>query len=161
MNPIGNILKEKLGQKGFVKNVSKKQIKKITNKMNKILAIYGTLRKNQKAEHQMDSCKFIGEGIVNDMELVTTGIWLPASRRGNGNIKVEVYEVTDEQLEYFDIYEGVKRNFYNREEVDININGETIKGYMYVGDKIFEMYTGWKMREDGDYSAHMLEVKRE
>ena len=109
----------------------------------------------------MDSCKFIGEGVVDGMELMTTNIWFPASRRGNGNVKVEVYEVTDEQLEYFDRYEGVKNNFYNREEVDINVNGKTIKGYMYIGDKVFEMYTGWKIREDGDYSAHMLEVKRE
>ncbi|WP_042697566.1 gamma-glutamylcyclotransferase family protein [Thermococcus sp. PK] len=65
------------------------------------IAVYGTLRRGKPLHWYLEGARFLGEDWITGYELYFDA--LPYAVRGSGNLKVEVYEVTDE------IFEGINR----------------------------------------------------
>lgn len=61
------------------------------------IAVYGTLRKGKPLHGHLEDAIFLGEDWVEGYELYVDG--LPYAVRGNGKLKVEVYEVDEETFE--------------------------------------------------------------
>lgn len=118
------------------------------------VAVYGTLKKKESNhEHYLSKAKYVGEyetePIYNfySIDDQFPGITL----NGNTSIVMEVYEVTNDQLNEIDILEGYTQNnkdnnHYNR----IEINTPYGKAFTYIYNrsinglsKILE-YNDWK-----------------
>jgi gamma-glutamylcyclotransferase (GGCT)/AIG2-like uncharacterized protein YtfP len=81
-----------------------------------LLFAYGTLCKGEPLHHVLRDATFMGERELEGIHLYGTPYDFPAAVRGDGQVRGEVYEVPDAQLERVDKAEGVPKLF-KRERV--------------------------------------------
>jgi gamma-glutamylcyclotransferase (GGCT)/AIG2-like uncharacterized protein YtfP len=94
---------------------------------NHTVAVYGTLRKGERANHYLDGANHLGTDLVDGYMYLQNNGWFPfivdgASWMKPSTVVVDVYDgVTDEQLHKMDQYEGYKkgddRSLFVRERV--------------------------------------------
>ncbi len=100
------------------------------------IAVYGTLRQGKRLHWYLEGEEFLGEDWLEGFDLYFDG--LPYAVRGEGRLKVEVYEVNDE---VFDDINGLEVGAgYTPVEVEtkfgpailwewqLRVNGEKIEG---------------------------------
>ena len=84
--------------------------------MNKLF-VYGTLKNGYSRNSVLEESKFIGEYITKpNFTMVDLGFFPGLIEVGNSSITGELYEVTDEILEYCDRIEG-HPTFYFRKKI--------------------------------------------
>lgn len=96
------------------------------------IAVYGTLKRGHYNNRFIGTSEFIGEGITKDKYQMTSNGHFPyLSKNGDYNIKVEVFEVNEDDLKNIDRLEG-HPTFYKREVVDIIIGEDILKCWIYL-----------------------------
>ena len=102
------------------------------------LFVYGTLKKNQIANHYLKDAKFIGNATTKDsiFDMKSNRGYYPfVFLNGNKDIMGEIYEVPMEKLKDLDAYEGYSpdgNGLYLRNVFDYVLeNGQDIKAIMY------------------------------
>jgi len=89
--------------------------------MNKLF-VYGTLKKGYSRNSVLEESKFIGEHITKpNFTMVDLGFFPGLLEIGNTSITGELYEVSDEILEYCDKIEG-HPTFYFRKKILLKNN---------------------------------------
>jgi len=86
--------------------------------------------------------KFVSEHTIDGFELHSVGDF-PAIKKGDGEIKGELYDVKD--TGHLDYLEGISSNLYKRVMI-----GEIL---VYVGDRVFDY--GTKKLSHGDWRKHI------
>jgi|TARA_R100001530_G_scaffold47170_2_gene35478 gamma-glutamylcyclotransferase (GGCT)/AIG2-like uncharacterized protein YtfP len=110
------------------------------------LAVYGTLRRGSD-----------NKGVVENTTLVYPGhTRFPAviyNEKGKGTI-VEVLDVTKEDLNTYDMYEGVKSGMYRRVRTNVKMDdGGKERAWLYVaGDLLLANETVFEVIEGGDWN---------
>mgnify|MGYP003626626638 FL=1 len=111
------------------------------------LAVYGTLRRG-----------FPDTGKAEGFSLVFPGTQsFPAvikNEKGKGAV-VELMDVTTEDLNMYDEYEGVSNGLYIRTTVPITLdNGKTEKAWIYVaGPQLWQSSSSFTEVPDGDWHS--------
>ena len=86
------------------------------------LFVYGTLKKGFSRNTILKDSLFIGEVMTKPLFTLIDLTYYPGVLEcGNTSIHGELYEVTDETLQYCDVIEG-HPNFYKRIEIELNNN---------------------------------------
>lgn len=120
--------------------------------MNKV-CVYGSLRKGMYNHVLMQNAIYLGDSAVQGATLYDMGAFpRVALDHGESSVKVEVYEVTEEQLTLLDRLEGYKSptadNFYDRAVVNTpygqaylyHIDGEGDEPVVEGGDWVEHVY---------------------
>lgn len=102
------------------------------------IAVYGTLKKGGSNNYLLNSSKFIGKGKTSNRYRMH-GNSIPFVNRpidnANGhNITIEIYEVDTYTLGRVDTLES-HPSWYKREEIPVQINGETVSAWLYFNPK--------------------------
>lgn len=120
--------------------------------MNKYkVAVYGTLRSGQSANHMVAGGKFLGTVRIPSGSLYDTG-WYPAWKsEGTTGVMVEVYEVTSEQVEIMDGYEG-HPHLFRRCQID------TVLGDCFIYEYQGDIEKGVAVLEHGDWTRDRQKV---
>lgn len=99
--------------------------------MNKVF-VYGTLKKGHGNHPFLADQKYLGKGEIGKEFTLYRDTILPYLVRKDGEGAVgEVYEVQDERMPMLDMLEG-HPHVYNREKVEIKIDGEKDTAWVYV-----------------------------
>ena len=86
------------------------------------LFVYGTLKKGFSRNTILKDSLFIGEVMTKPLFTLIDLTYYPGVLEcGNTSIHGELYEVSDETLQYCDVIEG-HPNFYKRIEIELNNN---------------------------------------
>jgi len=124
--------------------------------MNKIIMTYGTLRKGgiyHKRFLESKNAKFLGQEKIKGFEMYNL-VSYPAIIKGEGEVVVEIYQVTEKVFERIDRMEKLAR--YNSEEIIIN----KIKATLWFFDKkTLKEYSKAIKIEHGDYIKFKHEVR--
>lgn len=98
-----------------------------------LVAVYGSLKKGFHNDHYIASSDtFVGDGTVKGFDMFSLGGY-PMIVPGNGQISVEVYEVSETTFNTLDRLEGFP-HFYDRKRVDVRLNdGSATKTWIYFG----------------------------
>ena len=80
------------------------------------VAVYGTLKRGERAHHLLQGAAFLGPDVLSGWYMESNGSY-PVIAFGEGNIAVEVYEISERLLDSLDSYEGYP-NLYLRKEVE-------------------------------------------
>lgn len=115
------------------------------------VAVYGTLRKGQHNNYLLVSANYLGTGnTVEKYRMASYGIPYVSEKEevNKVNVIVDLYEVNDKQLDRLDILEN-HPNWYQRKEIDVLIDGETHKAWLYFNE--VENYDTMKNIKNGDY----------
>lgn len=92
---------------------------------------YGTLMKGCGNHRFVLGTTFVGEGeTTKEYGLFVDGLPYVSESDNVSTIKGELYEVSDRKLEDIDMLEG-HPHFYERKEVEVEVDGETHTAYMY------------------------------
>lgn len=67
--------------------------------------VYGTLMKNMRNHYYLEDSTYMGETEISGYEMYDLGYY-PGIVKGNGIIKGEVYEVTEDVMKKIDILEN-------------------------------------------------------
>lgn len=98
------------------------------------LFVYGTLKKGH-GNHSgyLSHAKYIGEGTTTRemWGLMDLGYY-PAMTYGGLQVQGEVYEVTDYELSRIDRLEGVEWGYYQRHEIMVDVDGESLSCHTYL-----------------------------
>lgn len=97
------------------------------------VAVYGTLKKgNSNYYSYLGDSTFVGSGKTKDKyPLVVSGLPFLLERKGEGhNVKVDVFKVSDSQLQRLDKLEG-HPNWYIRKEVECVVGDTVEKCWIY------------------------------
>lgn len=120
------------------------------------IAVYGTLRKNFGNHRFLGNSKLVDSGWTEEKyKLTASGIPFVNPNEQISKVRVEVYDVTPEQLPRVDSLEGYNPNnhegsWYKRTPINVNLdNGEKIEASIYFGDK-----DGSTLIESGDYADY-------
>ncbi len=102
------------------------------------LFVYGTLKRNEGANHFLKDCTFVGNAVTKDAKFnmkSNNGYFPFVFNNGDKKIAGEIYECPDQVLPYLDMYEGYRPDgsgLYLRNEFDYVLdNGKDIKAIMY------------------------------
>ena len=130
-----------------------------------LVAVYGTLRKccNANALITNFGGRFIGRGKVRGWNMYAFKIVgsYPFVVEGDGEVMVEVYEVSKFVMRMLDNYEG---GLYDRQVVEVELDtGAIIRAWMYVlARRYYEVVPYW-VKEDiveevrcGDWCKHIV-----
>ncbi len=106
--------------------------------MNKLVFVYGSLKKSFHNHRLLANSKFVGEGVTkNNYTMYSFGAFPSVTKEENYPIHGELYEIDDRTLSSLDglegYIEGRKNNFYDREVVPIQLNNETVDAFIYFG----------------------------
>ena len=95
--------------------------------------VYGTLKQGHGNNRLLNRAKFVGPGTtVSEAFQMQDGGFPMVFAGGQFKVKGELFEVNDQQtLDNLDRLEGVP-HFYNRQEVEVDVDGEIISAFMYV-----------------------------
>lgn len=125
-------------------------------KMNTKIAVYGTLRKGFGNHRVLGDSKLISSGWTKDKyKLTASGIPFVTKNEEISKVKVEVYDVSPEQLPVVDSLEGYDPNnhdgsWYKRTLIPVTLdNGDEIQASIYLGDG-----DGKTLIETGDYADY-------
>ena len=122
-----------------------------------LIAVYGTLKKGYSNYYSyLTNAKHLGRGKTQDKyPLLVEGLPYMVDKKGVGhNVVVDVFKVSDMQLQKIDQLEGHPR-WYKRKLVPINMNNRTLNCWVYFNPKditnkkyheSFEMATNPKPR---------------
>ncbi len=91
--------------------------------------VYGTLMKNMRNHYYLEDSTYMGEAEIFGYEMYDLGYY-PGIVKGNGIIKGEVYEVTEDIMKKIDILENEGNLYLKKEE-----NTLFGKVYIYVYNK--------------------------
>ncbi len=123
---------------------------------NTLIAVYGTLRKSFGNSGYLGNSKFIDSGWTKEKyKLTASGIPFVKQTEPISTVRVEVYEVTPEQLPMVDRLEGYNPNrhdesWYKRTPIQVNLdNGEEVTASIYFNDD-----EGRELIESGDYKDY-------
>jgi gamma-glutamylaminecyclotransferase len=100
------------------------------SKMPNKLFVYGTLKKGYRLHGYLENSPFLKEAQIPNHVLLDLGSF-PGMVLGEGKVKGEIYEVSDEVIDTLDHVEGTP-TFYNRETVTTD-EGEQVFAYVYQG----------------------------
>jgi len=121
------------------------------------IAVYGTLREGYGNHGVLGNSKLIDSGWTKDKyKLTASGIPFVNSKEPISKIKVEVYDVTPEQLPIVDGLEGYRpgdtsKTGYYREPVPVELDGgEEIEASLYFHDGA----SNATLIESGDYTDY-------
>lgn len=93
--------------------------------------VYGSLKRGYPNHRLLESCMISCKQATIKGTLYDIKLGFPALQlKGNYTIKGELAQIDERVLPYFDHFEGVPR-FYQREETDVNVDGKTVKAYVY------------------------------
>jgi gamma-glutamylcyclotransferase (GGCT)/AIG2-like uncharacterized protein YtfP len=112
---------------------------------NHTIAVYGTLRRGERANGMLDGASYLGERNVNGLMYRNNGGWFPflvdaPEWMSFADVIVDVYTgVDDEQLRRMDQYEGYSENdtrlsLFVREETK-TVDGLSVLVYKYNPEK--------------------------
>ncbi len=112
--------------------------------MSELVFVYGALRRGASDDWRMRAGKFLREGVVGGV-LVKVD-WYPGFiLGGEGRVKGEVFEVSDQLLSELDEFEGVDRNDEYR-RVLVDCGGEKVWVYEWLKGA-----EGYELVESGDW----------
>lgn len=91
--------------------------------MKKLIAVYGSLRKNMGNDHYLRNSKYLGEFKTEPIfSLYSLGGFPGLKENGSTSVVVEVYEVDEETAQNVDALEGYKEGrkatFYDKTYID-------------------------------------------
>jgi len=120
------------------------------------IAVYGTLRQGHGNHKVLGDSKLVDAGWTKEKyKLTASGIPFVSDKEEISNVRVEVYEVSDEQLPRVDSLEGYNPNnhdgsWYKRRPVSVNLdNGEEVKASVYFNER-----DNGSLIETGDYNDY-------
>lgn len=150
-----NLPQEELRQSYvYSKNKEKERKQKNMSKMITVF-VYGTLKRGYRNNIFMERAEYIGEGKINNFDIYKVGQYgaYPAIIKGTGEVYGEVYKVTPEELVNIDRLEGYHgenctNNLYDKELIEVEIDGEIINAYAYVWCKYRKLPMGSKKLKD-------------
>ena len=97
--------------------------------------VYGSLKRGYRLFSQyMEETAFIGKAVLEGYTLHRVkGAWYPGIRKGDGNVKGEVFKIGPEDLKQLDLVEG-EGQLYDRitAEVEIENLEERLTAFVYV-----------------------------
>lgn len=101
-----------------------------------LVAVYGTLREGFYNHRLLESAIYMGETIVKGFVMFSINGWYPGINEGNGNIVVEIYEITDDDMaNNLDRLEGYP-SMYNRKQIETEYG----KVWIYIFNRKHEEY---------------------
>lgn len=100
------------------------------------LAVYGTLKSDQRNNKLLNGSKFLGFGLTVEKypladNTFNTFPYLFEDIGIGHQVEVEIYDVDDDTLQKLDIHEGVHVGSYYRGSIDIYLKGITIECECY------------------------------
>ena len=96
--------------------------------------VYGTLKKNQRANYMLNDSEYIGEGYIENYVMYNLGAFpgIKFERGDENKVYGEIYKVDSETLERLDSYEGYP-SFYGRDKVIVYPQQIICDVYVYNG----------------------------
>jgi len=109
------------------------------------LAVYGTLRRGLPDTGKAEGFSLVFPGTQSFPAIIK-------NEKGKGAV-VELMDVTDEDLNMYDEYEGIDTGLYIRTTVPIKLNsGKTEKAWIYVaGPQLWQSSKSFTEVPDGDW----------
>lgn len=112
---------------------------------NKILFVYGTLKRNCRGNYMLQNASFLGSALTTTDYELYGGFTYPALIRAKNHgysVDGELYEVDQETMNLLDIYEGVESGLYKCEKIKLlsvendilPLNAVEIYSYIYYGN---------------------------
>ncbi|QDP48523.1 MAG: putative gamma-glutamylcyclotransferase [Prokaryotic dsDNA virus sp.] len=108
-----------------------------------LIAVYGTLKKGYGNYYAyLTNAKHLGRGTTKDKyPLVVSGLPYLVDEKGRGhNVVVDVFKVSDAQLQRVDQLEGHPR-WYKRKQIDIKLKNRTLKCWIYFNPQVITSTT--------------------
>jgi gamma-glutamylcyclotransferase (GGCT)/AIG2-like uncharacterized protein YtfP len=106
----------------------------VMEKENKYIA-YGSNLNREQMERRCPTAKVLGRSIINDYRLLfrklKTGSYVTIEPCEGKCVPVLLWSVCSEDKQSLDRYEGYPR-FYEKEEMNILLNGETTSAFVYI-----------------------------
>ena len=94
--------------------------------------VYGTLMRGHiNHSYYLSKSKFLGEAELDGYAMYSVSSFPGIVSETSGKVKGEVYSVNEETLRKLDSLEG-EGSLYIKKMVDIQVNNETIQGFVYV-----------------------------
>lgn len=111
------------------------------------LAVYGTLRRNYEETGRVEGFSLVFPGTESFPAIIK-------NEKGKGAV-VELMDVSPEELNMYDEYEGVSNGLYIRTTVPVSLDsGETEKAWIYVaGPKLWQHSNSFTEVPEGDWHS--------
>tara|TARA_R100000329_G_scaffold134037_1_gene113938 strand:- start:344 stop:739 length:396 start_codon:yes stop_codon:yes gene_type:complete len=111
------------------------------------LAVYGTLRRDYPVKGRVEGFSLVFPGTQSFPALIK-------NEKGKGAV-VELVDVTEEELNMYDQYEGVDNGLYIRTTVPVVLdNKKTEKAWVYVaGPQLWQNSNSFTEVPDGDWHS--------
>lgn len=111
------------------------------------LAVYGTLRRDYPEKGKVEGFSLVFPGTQSFPAIIK-------NEKGKGAV-VELMEVSNEELNMYDRYEGVEDGLYIRTTVPVKLdNGKTEKAWIYVaGPMLWQNSSSFTEVPDGDWHS--------
>lgn len=111
------------------------------------LAVYGTLRRDYPVKGRVEGFSLVFPGTQSFPALIK-------NEKGKGAV-VELVDVTEEELNMYDQYEGVDNGLYIRTTVPVLLdNKKTEKAWVYVaGPQLWQNSNSFTEVPDGDWHS--------
>jgi len=111
------------------------------------LAVYGTLRRDYPVKGRVEGFSLVFPGTQSFPALIK-------NEKGKGAV-VELVDVTEEELNMYDQYEGVDSGLYIRTTVPVVLdNKKTEKAWVYVaGPQLWQNSNSFTEVPDGDWHS--------
>jgi gamma-glutamylcyclotransferase (GGCT)/AIG2-like uncharacterized protein YtfP len=93
------------------------------------ILVYGTLMQGYRNHFLIENQKYLGNCKIKGFEMYHVHSF-PGVVEGKGQIQGEVYQVDDSLLPALDKLESIG-SMYDRKEVEIEIQGKSIKAWIY------------------------------
>ena len=93
------------------------------------VAVYGTLKRKERANHLLSGAGYLGPDVLGGWEMGSNGSY-PFIFKGDKNIAVEVYEISEAMLDSLDAYEGYP-SLYSRLQIQTTYG----EAWIYYQDK--------------------------
>lgn len=121
--------------------------------MTKYMLFFGSLRKNSKRGYNFDrfgtgSQKYLGDYSLEGFEMYDVGAY-PTICEGDGNIKVELHEVTDYAAQRIEMME--QGAGYTSKTMQVQHGGKLVEAVIYFWNKDKIEARGLKRFESGDW----------
>lgn len=105
-----------------------------------LVFVYGTLKESYHNHHWMEGIPYVGEATLEDKWAMIEGPGFPyllKKDEDGHNVKGEIYDASDDDLDNLDILEGAPFH-YHRRKVKAILNGVTIDVVTYVKTRVSE-----------------------
>lgn len=111
------------------------------------LAVYGTLRRDYEEKGKVEGFSLVFPGTESFPAIIK-------NEKGKG-VVVELMDVTQEDLNMYDEYEGVARGLYIRTTVPVTLdNGKIEKSWIYVaGPELWQKSNSFTEVPEGDWHS--------